>query len=377
MNVKRIGIAAMIGAVALGSPAQADQIKLTGVMRDFKRGDWSGGHPDFQTAGSLGRFGHVLNLVTMDLGSDGKPVYNPTRPSKDTMQSASSFAQWFKDVPGVNASVPFTITLDNEQSEPGGVYTYQNNAFWPIDGQLFGNQGLNKNFHFTYEIKTKFTYSPGQEFTFIGDDDVWVYVNGKRCIDVGGVHPAVTAKFTLFDGKAFVTKEHFVLGGDVKSVSSSMAADMATKWQDLNMPGACPIKAGDRYINMNLNGGHGDTRAVFSNSDKTVTIYAAEQLVSARLTFLDGFTEDVSLSGGHSAVLAGSGLHLNKKIVNVLIKSGANTDGQTHSYNGATQINCDLAFFFAERHTTQSNFRIDTSINLNTVQPTVISPLYD
>ncbi|MEX2213653.1 MAG: fibro-slime domain-containing protein [Phycisphaeraceae bacterium] len=377
MNAKRIGIAAVCGVLALGSSALADQIQLTGIIRDFKRGDQSGGHPDFETAGSMGRFGHVLNLVAMDLSSSGKPVYNPTRPSKDTMQSATKFDQWFNDVIGVNAASPLTITLDNEQSGPGGVYTYQNNAFWPINGLMFGNQGLSKNFHFTYEIKTKFTYTPGQTFTFIGDDDVWVYVNGKRCIDVGGVHSAVTANFFLFDGKAFVTKAHFVLGGDVLSVSSTMAADMATKWQDLSMPGNCPIVAGDRYINLNLNGGHGDTRANFTNSDKTVTVYAAAALVSARLTYLDGFTEEFTLGGGHNATLAGTGIHQNKKIVNVLIKSGTNTDGQTHSYNGATQINCDLAFFFAERHTTQSNFRIDTSINLNTVQPTVISPLYD
>jgi fibro-slime domain-containing protein len=36
-----------------------------------------------------------------------------------------------------------------------------------------------------------------------------------------------------------------------------------------------------------------------------------------------------------------------------------------------------LVLFFAERHTTQSNFRVETSLTLVEVPPTTISPLYD
>jgi len=364
------------GALAVATPALADQVQITGVIRDFKRGDQSGGHPDFETAGAAGKFGLVHNLVTLDLDADKKPVYNPTRPSsKDTMTSKTRFDQWYRDVIGVNLSSALTLTFDNEQSQPGGTYTYQNNAFWPINNKLFGNQSLGKNFHFTFELHTDFTYTPNQLFTFIGDDDVWVYVNGKRCIDIGGVHGAVNGSVRLFDGKAWVTKNHFTTGGIVKSLTSSAELTaLQTKWANLGLPGSCPIALNDRYIDLNLNSGFGDTRAVFNNT--SATVYAADAIQSVVVTFNTGHTQTFS-PGGHSATVAGSGPHQGRPISHVTIFAGTNTTGQMHAANGATGVNCTLDFFFAERHTTQSNFRIDTSMLLNTIQPTTISPLYD
>lgn len=304
----KLALLAAVGCGIVAGPALADQISLSGVVRDFKRGDWSGGHPDFETAGSKGAFGHVVNMTGMDLGEDGKPVYQSDRKKlysagslsttkSDTMKSKSTFAQWYKDTPGVNLSMPLTLTLDNGQAGKGGVYTYQNNSFWPINSQGFGNESLNKNFHFTFELRTTFSYAPGQVFTFIGDDDVWVYINGKKVIDIGGVHGATTASVVLFDGKAFVEKGHFYTTSPVKSISSSMATEIKNKWDAAGL-GSLPshLKSGGKYIDL-------------------------------------GLTNDQD---------------------------------------------CTLDFFFAERHTTQSNFRIDTSISsLKEVPPTTISPLYD
>ncbi len=375
--------AAAICAAGMAVPAYADQIQLTGTIRDFKRGDQSGGHPDFQTAGAANKFGHVLNMVTMDLSSEGKPVYNPTRPSsKDTMQSAAKFIQWYKDDPAVNASAPLTLTLDNGLgATKGGIYSYSTNKFFPIDGQFFGNQNLkdasgkSRNFHFTYELHTNFTYKPGQKFTFIGDDDVWVYVNKKRVIDIGGVHSAVTGSVLLFDGKAFVTKTHFVTGGDVKVVDSTMASTLATRWSTLGMAGSCPVIANDKYIDLNLNAGFSDTTATFNGT--SVTTKSVDDLSSVVLKFADGFTQTHSGLSGKTATLSGIGPHAGKTIAAVIIRSGANNTGQTHTSNGGTSINATLDFFFAERHTTESNFRIDTSMLLETVQPLTVSPLYD
>jgi fibro-slime domain-containing protein len=304
---KRLAIAAAVcGALGVASaPAVADTLSLTGVVRDFKRGDQSGGHKDFQTAGSQSKFGHVINMVAFDLGSDKLPVFNPTRPSSlDTMYSSSTFSKWFRDDPAVNASQPLTLTLSNGQSAAGGVYSYSSNAFFPIDGKLLGNQGLSHNYHFTFELHTKFTYKPGQSFTFVGDDDVWVYIKGVKVMDLGGVHSAVNGTVVLFDGKAFCTSQgtstaqkQCPIAGPVKNVSSTLASQLATKWQQagLGAASACPIKANHRYFDLGM----------------------------------------------------------------------------------ASGDNVTLDFFFAERHTTESNFRIDTSILLQEVAPTTIAPLYD
>ena len=93
----------------------------------------------------------------------------------------------------------FSIELTDDNSD--GVYRYQNTNFFSINNKLMGNEGRDKNFHFTYEIHSQFTYQGGEVFNFSGDDDIWVYINGKKVIDIGGVHGKTDATVSL-DGVA-------------------------------------------------------------------------------------------------------------------------------------------------------------------------------
>jgi len=65
------------------------------------------------------------------------------------------------------------------------------------DGAGFGNEGNAHNYHFTTEIHTQFKYGGGEKFSFTGDDDVWVFINGKLAIDLGGVHQAEDASVDI------------------------------------------------------------------------------------------------------------------------------------------------------------------------------------
>ena len=230
------------------STAQADgdafsslpnTLVLSGVVRDFKERSVAGGHADFEAV-PAGGYGHYMNNVQETLDADGKPVYKgggkkvasqwkdsnnrPLHPSlynqsrgdiagsygatdNGGIASKEGFAQWFRNTPNVNMAKELAITLVRQPNSNVYVFddrvdeAYKNlGGFFPINGQLFGNsKGDNKNFHFTYELATTFIYKPGQGqvFKFRGDDDVWVFVNGKCVIDIGGVHSAVEQTIEL------------------------------------------------------------------------------------------------------------------------------------------------------------------------------------
>lgn len=155
---------------------------LTGVLRDFKED-----HPDFEDF-----LGDDPGIVKEDLGGDGKPVYAGSAGNPTTTNEAN-FNQWFRTVDGVNKAITFPITL----SKAGAVFTFENNAFFPLDGQGFGNEGHPHNYHFTYELHTTFHYTGGETFKFTGDDDLFVFVNKKLAIDLGGVHGSMTGEVNL------------------------------------------------------------------------------------------------------------------------------------------------------------------------------------
>ena len=158
---------------------------LTGTIRDFQAS-----HPDFEST-----TGNDRNIVTLDLGIDKKPVYaDHPNDSTRTTNGKANFDQWYRDVPGINKSKEHSIELTLQDD---GTYKYQNNQFFPINGELWGNFRDNKNYHFTYELHTEFTYKGGEVFTFSGDDDVFVYIDGKRVIDIGGVHTSQTDSVSL------------------------------------------------------------------------------------------------------------------------------------------------------------------------------------
>ena len=175
---------------------------VVGIVRDFRSfGLESGGHPDFErflgTAATLG-------LVASAIGADRKPTYggecddngspNPPCTFAQQMTTSAKFAEWYRSTPNVNS--PYLVYLEFVKNGP--VYTFQSTAFFPLDHAGFGNTpGFAHNFSFTTELHLKFTYNGGETFSFTGDDDLWVFIDGKRAIDLGGLHTPVSASVSL------------------------------------------------------------------------------------------------------------------------------------------------------------------------------------
>jgi fibro-slime domain-containing protein len=163
---------------------------LIGVVRDMKDT-----HRDFERLCC----GDTRGAVAPMLGADQKPVYAGTGPTNGTnngselMSGPAEFVEWYRDVDGINS--PYLIYFF---FVPGnGVYTFHSSSFFPLDGKGWGNQSREHNFHFTTELHTRFQYRGGETFHFTGDDDVWVFINGRLAIDLGGVHSAADAQVSL------------------------------------------------------------------------------------------------------------------------------------------------------------------------------------
>ena len=164
---------------------QPKEPMLTATIRDFHIT-----FPDMNHDGVA-----ETGIVADTLGSDDKPVYAHSGPT-ETVVGPDTFNQWYRDVPGTNISTTIQIPL-TASSDKKGVYGYSNLSFFPIDDQLFGDEDQPHNYAFTAEIATGFRYSGGETFTFSGDDDVFVFINRKLAIDLGGIHSMLSDTVNL------------------------------------------------------------------------------------------------------------------------------------------------------------------------------------
>lgn len=158
------------------APRAIEEIPIPATVRDFLQD-----HPDFESA-----IGDDPGIVKASLADDGKPIY-AGNPVTLTTHGKANFDAWYHDTPGVNQSLGSTILLSRVQEDPP-LYRFDDQSFFPIDNKGFGNEGHEHNFHFTLDMNVEFRYRGGERFTFTGDDDLWVFINRRLAINLGGVH---------------------------------------------------------------------------------------------------------------------------------------------------------------------------------------------
>jgi fibro-slime domain-containing protein len=194
-------------------------LRVPVVFRDFMNSSAPGGHPNFEP-GVVGPV--VTGMVQPTLGSDREPQMTASPPATAGLTTAADFNAWYHDSP-LGKTVRDTLVLDRQ---PNGTYVYDHSEVWtpgtpgvwatppffPLDDRGWAeppngpeitflkscdSDRVNHNYSFTSEARYWFAYQGGETLDFIGDDDVWVFVNGQLAVDLGGVHRAAAGSVTL------------------------------------------------------------------------------------------------------------------------------------------------------------------------------------
>jgi fibro-slime domain-containing protein len=204
------------------TPLKPNPLVLPIVYRDFKHFNEAGGHPDFNRFNGDG----VAGIAKFNLGANGVPEHGATCTAANANASfnvtycapgaanptwdpaVDYYSAWYTDT-NYSKTIVQTLTLGGQVNGVNSAvcntgnnpdctgFQFNKGGFFPIDGMGWGNGADTHNYSFTSETRYWFQYTGAATLSFNGDDDVWVFINKRLAVDLGGLHQSSPTSITL------------------------------------------------------------------------------------------------------------------------------------------------------------------------------------